>query len=169
MKERDDSPVTDALLRAETRKGLLILYFDASALVKLLIVERGSNEARQLWNTGSPVVTSWITFAEACAAVGPGSSRASALGRQGIVSLRSLEIEWAAVFALDTDAVTARLAGSLAVRHGLRGMDAIHLASALRVATGGPVVVTLGRRPSQSGRRRRTCGRDLRVTARQQP
>lgn len=87
-------------------------------------------------------MTSWITFAEACAAVGRARRERRLSAGRASSALRSLEIEWAAVFALDTDAVTARLAGSLAGRHGLRGMDAIHLASALRVATGGPVVVS---------------------------
>ena len=53
--------------RRSSREGLLILYFDASAVVKLLIVEHGSNEARRLWNDDAPVVTSWITFAEVSA------------------------------------------------------------------------------------------------------
>jgi len=57
-------------------------------------------------------------------------------------ALRRLSTEWETVTAVDVDEVTATAAGALAVRHGLRGMDAIHLASALLFARARPVVVT---------------------------
>ena len=56
--------------------------------------------------------------------------------------LERLDVEWSAVDALNVDERAARAAGSLAVKHGLRGMDAVHLASALSFAAAGPVVVT---------------------------
>ncbi len=56
--------------------------------------------------------------------------------------LRRLLAEWEAVEAVVVDETIASAAGPLAVRHGLRGMDAIHLASALLVADARPVVVT---------------------------
>lgn len=56
--------------------------------------------------------------------------------------LRRLTIEWQAVTAVDVDEQTASSAGLLAVRHGLRGMDAIHLASALLFVRAGPIVVS---------------------------
>ena len=46
------------------------------------------------------------------------------------------------MLALDVDETVARMAGSLAETHGLRGMDAIHLASASLLADARPVVVT---------------------------
>ena len=58
---------------------------------------------------------------------------------QALARLRS---EWDAVEAIDVDDSTSAEAGSLAVRHGLRGMDAIHLASAVLLAEAEPVVVT---------------------------
>lgn len=58
---------------------------------------------------------------------------------QALTRLRS---EWDAVEAIDVDESTSAEAGSLAVRHGLRGMDAIHLASAVLLAEAEPVVVT---------------------------
>lgn len=58
---------------------------------------------------------------------------------QALTRLRS---EWDAVEAIDVDDSTSAEAGSLAVRHGLRGMDAIHLASAVLLAEAEPVVVT---------------------------
>ena len=57
-------------------------------------------------------------------------------------ALARLQSEWDAVEAIDVDDSTSAEAGSLAVRHGLRGMDAIHLASAVLLAEAEPVVVT---------------------------
>lgn len=57
-------------------------------------------------------------------------------------ALWRLRSEWETVDALDVDEHIATEAGSLAVKHGLRGMDAIHLASALLFARARPVVVT---------------------------
>ena len=57
-------------------------------------------------------------------------------------ALRRLDAEWEAVTPVDVDDHLAQAAGTVAVRHGLRGMDAIHLASALVFAAARPVVVT---------------------------
>jgi predicted nucleic acid-binding protein len=42
---------------------------------------------------------------------------------------------WGALTAIRLDGRLARSAGALADRHGLRALDAIHLASALSIAT----------------------------------
>lgn len=57
-------------------------------------------------------------------------------------ALASLQREWDAVEAIDLDGSTSAQAASLAVRHGLRGMDAVQLASAVLLADVEPVVVT---------------------------
>jgi uncharacterized protein len=57
-------------------------------------------------------------------------------------ALRTLDAKWEVVTLLEVDDLVTRAAGVVAVRHGLRGMDAIHLASALTVAAARPVVVT---------------------------
>lgn len=62
--------------------------------------------------------------------------------RRALSATRSLDAEWSTLSPIETEAVTGRYAGELAARHGLRGMDAIHLASALLVAAAQPVMVT---------------------------
>ncbi len=57
-------------------------------------------------------------------------------------ALTGLQREWDAVEALGVDGLTSDEAASLAVRHGLRGMDAIHLASAVLLVDVAPIVVT---------------------------
>jgi predicted nucleic acid-binding protein len=57
-------------------------------------------------------------------------------------ALRTLDVRWPLVAAFDADDRVTRDAGTLAIRHGLHGMDAIHLASALVVAAARPLMVT---------------------------
>jgi uncharacterized protein len=110
--------------------------------VKLLLVEEGSNEARSLWNADASLLTSWITFAEASAAIGASARSRRISRRRATDGLRTLHAEWRSVVALDVDEVTSRRAGELAMRYGLRGMDSIHLASAALLARAQPTLVT---------------------------
>jgi uncharacterized protein len=114
-------------------------------LVKLLLVEGGSDETRALWNLDPSIATSWITFPEAIAAIGAAerSRRVTPSGRAAAES--RLDDLWEKVTAVAADADLARGAGSLARRHSLRGMDAIHLATALELGRGDPVLVTWDR------------------------
>ena len=57
-------------------------------------------------------------------------------------ALRRLEVEWDAIVPVDVDDHVTHGAGTVAVRHGLRGMDAIQLASALLFSRARPVMVT---------------------------
>lgn len=105
-------------------------------------MERGSSEARALWNTDSVVVASWIAFAEVSSAIVRARRAGRISSRKALSASRSLDAEWSTLSPIETEAVTGRYAGELAARHGLRGMDAIHLASALLVAAADPVMVT---------------------------
>ncbi len=111
----------------------MILYVDTSALVKLHVLETGS-EVVQTWrDSASVIATALITYAEARAAF----ARAHRLGaitadaHRG--AIRSFDQDWSRydIVALD-DALVRRAAG-LAERYGLRGYDAVQLASALEV------------------------------------
>jgi predicted nucleic acid-binding protein len=46
-------------------EGLRIKYLDASALVKLYIKEKGSQELRKFFNAGTNFLTTWLCLAEA--------------------------------------------------------------------------------------------------------
>jgi uncharacterized protein len=123
-------------------EGLLTLYFDASAFTKLFLAEVGSVLAAELWALETPLVSSAITYAETSAAIAA-ARRGRRLSRVAAnEALRRLDAEWDAVTPVDVDDRLTRAAGLIAVRHGLRGMDAIHLASALSIARAHPVVVS---------------------------
>ena len=107
-------------------------YFDTSALAKLLRPEPGSDIARAAVVAADMRTTSAISYPELCATMAgwdrrPGAPAMRAAGRE-------LESFWPSLFALEVAESTARHAGEIALRHRLRGMDAIHVASALEVA-----------------------------------
>jgi uncharacterized protein len=116
-----------------------IVYFDASALVKLVVEEDGSEVAAQLWDGCDAAVASRLAHVEVCAALAA-ANRNHQLGDDDLVSaLDSWDGYWAAVRPVELTAAVEQRAGRLARQHALRGADAVHLASAL--ALGDPDLV----------------------------
>lgn len=107
----------------------MIAYFDASAFLKLVIEERGSVEAQELWRSADRRLSSRLLYPEARA----GLARAHRMGRLDNRRLRSARAEIQMYIdeavAIDVDETVARRAGDLAERHALRAYDAVHLAS----------------------------------------
>lgn len=122
------------------------VYFDASALVKLLVDESGSELVAELWDTVDVRLSSRIAYAEVCAAL-------AAAGRNHDLPVRTIgrlrrewDGFWAAVRPVELTAAVERRAGDLAARHALRGSDAVHLASALAIGDPDVVVAVWDRR-----------------------
>lgn len=108
-----------------------IVYFDSSALVKLVVEESGSDVAAALWDGADAVACSGLSYPEVRAAL-------SAAHRDGRISARSLrrakpewERFWEALAIVEVQRSLLVEAGEVAKRFGLRGYDAVHLASAL--------------------------------------
>jgi predicted nucleic acid-binding protein len=108
----------------------LIVYFDTSAIVPIVIDEPSSTVASRLWDEADRVVSSRLVYVEGRAAL----AMAHRLGRidepglrEAVYSLESLHDQ------LDLIEVTEGLlreAGGFAEQLSLRGYDAVHLASA---------------------------------------
>ena len=111
-------------------------YFDSSALAKLFRSEPGSDVARSAVTAADLRATSVISYPELCATIAGRDQRPGAPGLR--TAARQLERFWPSLSVLEVNGVTAQRAGELALRHRLRGMDAIHLASALDVAGESP-------------------------------
>mgnify|MGYP001565010529 CR=1 FL=1 len=108
----------------------MILYLDTSALVKLVVTESESDAVAGLVARTEYVVASVIAYAECRSAI----ARASRSSRvDATPAVRSLDQVWASLHTLDVDLRLSERAGHLASRHLLRGMDALHLASALEL------------------------------------
>jgi predicted nucleic acid-binding protein len=117
----------------------VIVYFDTSAFLKLLLEEPGADEAAGLWRSADLSVTGRITYTEARTALAAAvrSGRLSDEGHR--ITLGLLRRRWRELHVIELDAGLGEAAGDLAERHALRALDAVHLASAL--AGGRRVVV----------------------------
>lgn len=109
----------------------MILYLDASAVVKLYVEEVASARVREAVDQAQAVATSLIAFVEAQAAFGRArqDGRLTRLAYRRVV--REFERDWGSYLALDVNEGLVRRAALLTVRRALRGYDAVHLASAL--------------------------------------
>ncbi len=109
------------------------MYLDTSALVKLVFDELGSDLAAELWDRAESVVSSQLVYPEARAAAAAaqrGRRITSTTLRHAVERIDELCTELD-VIGLDSD--LAHTAGDLAEAHGLRGYDAVHLATALSI------------------------------------
>lgn len=106
------------------------IYVDSSALAKRYLLEPGTGEVEALLQAG-PVATSVVTRAEVVAAIAR-SVREGSLDRQGAGLLRQrLAEHWPDAVRHEVTDEIASQAAELAWEYGLRGFDAIHLATAL--------------------------------------
>lgn len=118
----------------------MILYFDTSALIKLVVAEPGSELADALWDAPAPAASSILSYPEGCAALAA-ARRGGRLSAGGHARARtefgSLAFELLVV-GIDDD--LAHRAGSLAEQLGLRGYAAVHLAAATSLAADTTIV-----------------------------
>lgn len=112
----------------------MIGYFDASAFVKLLVPERGSAVALDLWRRAEALVSSIILYPEGRAALARAAREGRVQGRARQSARRLFEAFWNDVETVDVLPGLAGRAGDLAEMHALRGFDAVHLATAEAVA-----------------------------------
>lgn len=125
---------------------MALVYFDSTALVKLLVEEAGSELAAALWDGCDAALSSRLAHAEVCAALAA-SVRNHDLDDEGLTSaLRDWEEFRAAMRPVELTERVEHRAGELARRHALSGADAVHLASALAVDTPHLVVAVWDRR-----------------------
>lgn len=120
----------------------MILYFDSSAVVPLLIEEPSSHACQELWRTRSLVLTSRLTHVEVAAALAS-AVRHDRLTRSEFDSaVRQLDSWWRRVQIVEIDETLMRSAVSFAERLGLREYDAVHCASAALVREDSCVAVS---------------------------
>jgi predicted nucleic acid-binding protein len=109
----------------------MIVYLDASALVKRYVAESGSAEVGQLIAQADAVGTSLISRAEVAAALAK-AVRMDVLSRdEALAALQVFRAQWTDLARLQLTELILAQADSLAWEHGLRGYDALHLAAAL--------------------------------------
>lgn len=125
---------------------MAVIYFDSSALVKLVVEETGSELAAELWDGCDAAVSSRLAYPEVRAALAA-AGRNHDLDAAGQDDAEDAwEEYWSATRPVELTRGVEQSAGQLAARHALRGADAVHLASALAVSQPGLIVAVWDRR-----------------------
>lgn len=125
---------------------MALVYFDSSALVKLVVREQDSELAAQLWDGCDAAFSSRLAYPEVRAAL-------AAAARNHVLADEDLEEAehaweefWAATRKVELSADVEHHAGHLARTHALRAADAVHLSSALAIGDDELVVAVWDRR-----------------------
>ena len=108
----------------------MILFCDTSALLKLYIVEAGSDALKVLVQEAEAVAVCRIAWAEAYAAL---SRRAREVPEDALLieqAKAALAADWPHFVVLEIDQPLVELAGEYADTFALRGYDSIQLAAA---------------------------------------
>ena len=112
---------------------MAVVYFDSSALVKLVVEERGSSISAALWDGADAVISSGLAYPEVRAALAA-AYRADRISRRSLAQARTAwERFWEALAIVEPHRALLEVAGDVAEDRHLRGYDAVHLASALTV------------------------------------
>ena len=133
----------------------MIAYLDTSALFRLYVAEKGSDELADLITTADAVATSAITRAEIPAALAKARRMHWLTPAASSETYKTFLRDWADMTQIPATAALLNRAGELAWKSGLRGYDAVHLASALAYQdlTGAAVVLmTFDRQFSEAAR-----------------
>jgi uncharacterized protein len=105
----------------------VILYLDTSSLVKIYLEEAYSDFVREWAGAAEAIATSRVAYPEALSAFARRKSEGDLEPHAFELLQEVLASDWPSFVLLP---VKERRAGTLAVRHLLRGFDAIHLAAA---------------------------------------
>jgi uncharacterized protein len=109
----------------------LIIYLDTSALLKQYIQEDHSEQVEQLLRQAEGSGTSLLTYAEMASAM----TRSARMGLipmdEAQAAWKDFTMDWESLLRLNISSQVTGRAAKLAWEHGLRGYDALHLASTL--------------------------------------
>ena len=118
----------------------MIAFFDTSSLVILYVEEPESEQVRDLTSACDAVLVCRIAYPEIRSALARRKQSGSISIHQNQRVIKALKEDWPAWVRLDFDDL---LAGELAEKHLLRGMDAVHLASILPIVRRSPDTTVL--------------------------
>jgi uncharacterized protein len=125
---------------------MALVYFDSSALVKLVVEEAGSQLAAELWDGCDAALASRLAYPEVRAALAAAGRNRDLEDDDLRAAEEAWENFWAATRPVELTPAVEHRAGQLARDHALRGADAVHLASALAIDDPALVVAVWDRR-----------------------
>ena len=107
-------------------------YLDSSAIVKLVRTESGHEQMVEFAGDADLLVSAAIAYPESRSAIARMFDRRP---RELRAARTELDAFWARLAVLPIDEERGRSAGDIAEAHRLRGMDAVHVAAALEMAS----------------------------------
>lgn len=107
----------------------MTVYLDTSNLVKLYVDEAGADDVQRLVAEADVVATSSLAYAEACATFARRRRERLMTPSENRAAVKQLDTDWRNYLVIVMTDEVARAAGRLADAHGIRGCDAVHLAS----------------------------------------
>jgi predicted nucleic acid-binding protein len=107
----------------------VIVYLDTSNLVKLYVDEPDAAVIQQLVRDATLVATSVVAYAEVRATFARRRRDRLMTPAEVKAAVHQLDADWPRFLAIGLGDDLARAAGQLADAHGVRGCDAVHLAS----------------------------------------
>lgn len=108
----------------------MILYLDTSALVKLYVQEAHSSRVRGWVQEAEIVATCRVAYPETLSAIRRRFTEGDLTRKEQDLLLGRFSKDWTHFAAVDFD---EREAGRLVIKHGLRGLDALHLSAAIQL------------------------------------
>jgi predicted nucleic acid-binding protein len=111
----------------------VILFVESSSMVKLYVEEADSEFVGSVVAEADRVAASWAAYVEVRAALAAARRAGRVTAADYRVAVGAFDADWERYARVEVSASIVRLAGDLAERHGLRGYDAVHLASAARL------------------------------------
>jgi predicted nucleic acid-binding protein len=117
----------------------MVVYFDTSAFLPVLVPEPGTDSSLELWQNASNVASTWLLYVEASASIARRSREKQSASRTDAAPLLSLNSRWKEFRILELGESLMAAAAQCAIRFGLRGYDAVHCAAAASI--NGPDVV----------------------------
>lgn len=109
----------------------MIVYLDASCLVKLYVEEESSAEVRAWCGRSRALATTPVAFVEAVSAMSRRVREGGLAEGTAEEAIDRLSVDWPAYVRVAFD---EREAAAIAARRGLRALDAIHIAAAVALA-----------------------------------
>lgn len=125
---------------------MALVYFDASALVKLVVDEVGTDLASELWDGCDAPMSSRLAYPEVRAALSAAHRNADLTAHELRTAEGMWQEFWLAIRPVELTASVGKVAGDLTRRRALRGADAVHLASALAIESEALIVAVWDRR-----------------------
>jgi predicted nucleic acid-binding protein len=107
----------------------MTLYLDTSSLVKLYLNEPDSDAIARLVDEAAVIVTSVFAYPEARATFARRVRERQLTAAESTIVVRQFDEDWDRLVVMLFGNELARAAGRLADRLGVRGCDAVHLAS----------------------------------------